>query len=218
MHISFFPEPAFGWTYLGALLAILAAASCLDLRWMVVPKWLTVPALALGVVFNVARCGWLGAVGQPVWALGANGPVVGALDGLLFAAAGFVVGFSLFFLMWILGVCGGGDVKLFAALGAWLGPVLAIAVLAVTVGIVCVFVFFRVVFAVCSGNWKMLKQRPTPANRRPQPRQAGRQPRRRALGFSLPVAVATALVLPYVFRVELHFVKPPEPVRTAHAR
>ena len=45
MHVTFFPEPLFGWAYFGALLAILAAASCLDLRFMAVPKWLTVPAL-----------------------------------------------------------------------------------------------------------------------------------------------------------------------------
>ena len=214
MHVTFFPEPVFGWAYLAVLLAILVAASCLDLRFLAVPKWLTVPALGLGVLCNLARGAWLGAVDQPAWALGAGGPVVGALDGLLFALAGFLVGFGLFFLMWILGVCGGGDVKLFAALGAWLGPALAVAVLAVTVVIVCVFVFFRVAAAVFGGNWKLLRQ----PGRRPRPGQAGHQPRRRALGFALPLAVATALVLPYVFRVELHFVNPPEPVRTAHAR
>ena len=218
MHITFFPEPAFGWAYLGALLAILVAASCLDLRWMVVPKWLTVPALGLGVLFNVVRGIWLGALDQPTWVLGDGGPIVGALDGLLFAAAGFVVGFGLFFLMWILGVCGGGDVKMFAALGAWLGPVLAVSVLAVTIVIVCVIVFFRVAAAMFGGNWKLLHQRPGQTQRRPRPGQAGRQPRRRALGFSLPLAIATAVVLPYIFRVELHVVKPPEPVRTAHAR
>jgi Flp pilus assembly protein protease CpaA len=218
MPVTFFPEPLFGWAYLAALLAILAAASCLDLRFMAVPKWLTVPALGLGLLFNVARGAWLGAVDQPAWALGAGGPVLGALDGLLFALAGFLVGFGLFFLMWILGVCGGGDVKLFAALGAWLGAALAVAVLAVTVVIVCVFVFFRVMAAVFGGNWKLLRQGVGQPGRRPRPGQAGRQPRRRALGFALPLAVATALVLPYVFRVELHFVNPPEPVRTAHAR
>jgi prepilin peptidase CpaA len=38
------------------------------------------------------------------------------------AAVGFLAGGGVVFLMFVLGGMGGGDVKLMAALGAWLGP------------------------------------------------------------------------------------------------
>src|SRR3954447_20707140 len=104
----FFPDPLFGWAYLAALFGLLAAAAWKDLRALVIPKQLTVPALALGLLVNVARGAWLGAAGNAAWVLPEGGPVVGALDGLLFTLAGFAVAFGLFFAMWFLGVCGGG--------------------------------------------------------------------------------------------------------------
>ena len=45
----------------------------------------------------------------------------GAFDGFLFASLGFLFGFVLFLVFWALGVCAGGDVKLFAAIAGWLG-------------------------------------------------------------------------------------------------
>lgn len=38
------------------------------------------------------------------------------------SALGLLVGLGLLFIPWMLGGIGGGDVKLLAALGAWLGP------------------------------------------------------------------------------------------------
>ena len=46
----------------------------------------------------------------------------GGVDGLGHAALGWLVGAAIFFLPFALGGLGGGDVKLLAALGAWLGP------------------------------------------------------------------------------------------------
>ena len=46
----------------------------------------------------------------------------GGLDGLGHAALGWLVGAVIFILPFALGGLGGGDVKLLAALGAWLGP------------------------------------------------------------------------------------------------
>ncbi len=46
---------------------------------------------------------------------------MGALDGFLFALVGSLVGFAFFAILFALGTCGGGDVKLFTAIGAWLG-------------------------------------------------------------------------------------------------
>ncbi len=206
MQVPFFPGPVFGWIYVAILVAILGTAAGTDLRSFRVPKWLTVPALGLGVVVNVVRGAWLGSQGLAAWSLGAHGAWVGGLDGLLFSLAGFAVGFGLFLLMWILGVCGGGDVKLFAALGAWVGPALALCVLAVSVGVVLVLVFGRLAVSLVAGDWtkvqgKLLRGQARPRGGRGQP-----QPKSRLLGFSLPLAVAATVVLLWAFRVDLHFV------------
>jgi prepilin peptidase CpaA len=44
------------------------------------------------------------------------------LSGLGFSMAGWAVGLAMFLPLFVLGGLGGGDVKLLAALGAWLGP------------------------------------------------------------------------------------------------
>ena len=54
------------------------------------------------------------------------GLLIGGTWGLLLAIAGWVVGAALFFPLFALGGMGAGDVKLLAALGAWLGPVEAV--------------------------------------------------------------------------------------------
>ena len=46
--------------------------------------------------------------------------------GPLWALAGFAVGFSLLIVPWLLGGGGMGDVKMLAALGTWLGPLLVL--------------------------------------------------------------------------------------------
>ncbi len=53
---------------------------------------------------------------------------------------GLAVGFTLTFALFAIGALGGGDVKLLAGVGAWLGPVMALSVFAVAaiVGMVIV--------------------------------------------------------------------------------
>jgi prepilin peptidase CpaA len=54
------------------------------------------------------------------------GALAGGGSGLLQASIGWLLGALLFFPLFALGGMGAGDVKLLAALGAWLGPVDAV--------------------------------------------------------------------------------------------
>jgi prepilin peptidase CpaA len=85
-----------------------------------------VVALAIGFVACVTdvrtrRIPNLLTFGGAVAALVAHG-VVGGWSGVGMALAGWVVGCVLFIPFFLLGGMGAGDVKLLAALGAWLGP------------------------------------------------------------------------------------------------
>src|SRR5262249_40457424 len=121
-------------------------------------------------------------------------------DGLLFSLAGFALGFALFFAMWVLGVCGGGDVKFFAALGAWIGPRNVLYVLVVTVAILAVVVLGSAFAALARGNLLRLRNR--------RPGAAGR-PGKRLITFALPLSLATAVVLAWSLRYELHLAAGP---------
>ena len=81
--------------------AVALAACFFDVSTRRIPNLLTVPAGIAGVLYH----------------LGAGG-----LSGGLAGVAGAAVGLGLFFPLFALGGMGAGDVKLMAALGAWLGP------------------------------------------------------------------------------------------------
>ena len=85
---------------IGALIVALVAVAC-DLRMRRIPNLLT---------FG----GALAAIGYAV--------AVGGFAGFESAAGGWLLGAALFFPFFALGGMGAGDVKLLAALGAWVGP------------------------------------------------------------------------------------------------
>ncbi len=85
--------------YILGLLLLLAAAS--DLKARVVPNWLTLPAMALGLGLGLVNQGWSGVIGSGL---------------------GLLAGGLIFLLPFVMGVMGGGDVKLLAAVGALSGP------------------------------------------------------------------------------------------------
>jgi prepilin peptidase CpaA len=95
---------------LATIPAVVAAWT--DWRSRRIPNWLTVPALFLGIGVNTLATGWAGA----------KEAVLGAGLGL-----GLLLPFVL------LRSLGGGDWKLIGALGAFLGPLRLITVLAITV-------------------------------------------------------------------------------------
>lgn len=199
---TFFPSLIFAWLYVGVLFALLLVASGTDLRIYVVPKGVSITALALGLIGNIIRGAWLGAEGHSVWILGENGAFVGAIDGLLFAAGGFLTGFALFFVMWMIGVCGGGDVKLFGALGAWIGIYLAVWVLMVSLPVILLFAIGQMAFAIAGGGWKAARAGAAAGGQGKPPLDT----KKRVLGFSLPLTIATALVVLWKFRDELNLV------------
>lgn len=82
-------------------LSIALIACFTDLRSRRIPNVLTFGSAALAVLFHAANSGF---------------------HGMLMAFAGWGVGLAIFFLPFALGGMGGGDIKLLAATGAWLGP------------------------------------------------------------------------------------------------
>ena len=95
-----------------AVAAATSAAAMIDLRTRRVPNAFTLPLAASGVL--LAAAGWGTA--------GVGGALAGWAVGLLLMLPGYLVGAT-----------GGGDVKLFAAVGAFLGPSLMVPALLHTV-------------------------------------------------------------------------------------
>jgi leader peptidase (prepilin peptidase)/N-methyltransferase len=129
------PTPAFA---AGAvLLAMLVAITAIDLRHQIIPDVITLPGIALGVLAGPAT-GRLGAA-LP-WAGAAGSPLLAAVaDSLL----GIAVGGGIFLVIILAsgGGMGGGDMKLGAMLGAFLGwklALLALLLAVVTGGVVAI--------------------------------------------------------------------------------
>jgi prepilin peptidase CpaA len=86
----------------GAATVLALAACAADCRSARIPNVLTVVGATAGVAFNLV----VGGPSHAFWSLG-----------------GVAAGMVLFFPFFALGGLGAGDVKLLAALGAWLGPI-----------------------------------------------------------------------------------------------
>lgn len=207
--LPLFPDPIFAWVFAGALLAVTLAASCFDVRQWRIPNWLCVSALSAGLLLHAIRGYWLGGDEKSVWTLGAQGAWLGGLDGILFALAGFGVGFALFYVMWLIGSAGGGDVKLFAALGAWVGPTGVVFLLAATVIVVLALMLLNALLRPVLGEdgLPIFKRVPvsmllTDAGRAEHDKKYARRekPRtRQVLAYSPALVLATALMLGWWF-------------------
>jgi len=80
---------------------LLGIAGYFDLKYRRIPNWLTLPACVTGILYHAWN--------------------TGLTSGILFSLKGLGVGFVILLIPCLMGVLGGGDVKLFAALGSWLG-------------------------------------------------------------------------------------------------
>lgn len=102
------------------VVAVLAVAVTTDLMWRRIPNWLTGPFLLAGFGVSGWLHGWRG--------LGAS-------------VEGMALGLLLYGILFWLGGMGAGDVKLCAAIGAWIGPgqlLIAIILTALVGGVMAV--------------------------------------------------------------------------------
>jgi prepilin peptidase CpaA len=112
----------------GPLLFVLCAgavAAFTDIRSFRVPNYITFPLLLAGIVFHAC---------------------ISSGQGLSFGLAGAAVGFACLIIFYVLGGVGAGDVKLLAAMGAWIGPQAILAlfmVAAILMGIYAAYLALR---------------------------------------------------------------------------
>ena len=83
------------------LFSVLLIAAVTDLRSHTIPNWLTVPAMASGLLGHT---------------------LIDAQGGFLFSLKGSGLGLGLFLVFYLLGGMGAGDVKLLATVGSFVGP------------------------------------------------------------------------------------------------
>lgn len=154
--------------------AFTAVAAIWDLRTRRIPNALTLPVFAAGWIYQIADRGWVG-LGD--------------------AGAGFLLGFGLLFVLWMIGGGGGGDVKLMGALSVWLGFRLTLLVLVASTLLVIVITMGVIVWSAVVRGMRSTRDKQS----RSQPASAGPQAvaarQRRILPYAVPVALATWLVI-----------------------
>ena len=106
------------------LLSVIAGWT--DFRSRRIPNWLTYSGLLTALVLRFAVLGWVG---------------------LKSGTVGLLVAGGIFLILFVMGAMGGGDLKLMACVGAWVGSGQVVAILlaaALAGGVLAIFyVFFR---------------------------------------------------------------------------
>ena len=157
---------------------MLALACITDLRTRRIPNALTFSSTAAALLFHAVT----GGVNAAAWSL-----------------AGCVLGVLLFFPMFALRGMGAGDVKLLAAVGAWLGPSqVVIAALATSVAGGCIAILVALAHGYLKTaalnlwmlltHWRVVGVRPVPE----VTLQGTSGPR---LAYAIPIAIGTVVTL-----------------------
>ena len=164
-------------TLLNIFVGTLLTLACIwELRTRRIPNVLTFSSAACALLFHLVTGGWPAAA----WSLG-----------------GYVLGAVLFFPMFALRGMGAGDVKLLAAVGAWVGPgQVAVAALATSIagGVLGLAValgygYLRTAFSnlwMLLTHWRVAGVRPLPA----VTLQSATGPR---LAYAGPIAIGTVV-------------------------
>jgi prepilin peptidase CpaA len=83
------------------LIIVLLAAAIYDVRYRRIPNWISVSGTLVGLLLN--------------------GFLYHGAPGLIFSLKGLLMGFGVYFLLYVLHAMGAGDVKLMAAVGSLVG-------------------------------------------------------------------------------------------------
>jgi prepilin peptidase CpaA len=167
------------WIFIVVVALYVTAAAYTDFRMQRIPNYLTFPTAIAGLVCTSA-CQWLPIPGYPDFFTPLN------------CLLGFALGFAIFFIPFLLGGGGSGDLKLVAALGAWLGWFWLLFALAISLvfAMALTFVVWITGLSGSGGKVKIF------ANRTETPRAGKPKARRRnAVPFAIPVALGTWCVL-----------------------
>lgn len=150
------------------------AAAISDLRIRKIPNKMTAPMCVSGIIYQVGFFGW---------------------DGLWASLLGFTAGFGILFVLWMIGTAGGGDVKLMAALGPWLGWLMILKVLFCSLIIVTTGTIGIVAFGLLSQGLRRTKEQYISNSDKGKGETADQRKKRRVMAFALPVALATWCIL-----------------------
>ena len=202
--------------YIAALAIFALGMAVTDTVWRKITNKCTIPFAILGLIFSLALWGvQLAGIAKPlpnsIAELGEMGS--GRFDVMFsylcqikpwWAVAGFFLGFFILFLGFVIGGVGGGDVKLLAALGIWLGVKWFLLVF-------CVAFLLGAILSVCAmiaqGPMRMIhkmnrmkkigsKEEPSKnlskkeRRRRDNPKQL-----KRIIPFAIPVALSVGFFL-----------------------
>ncbi|MCR5163683.1 MAG: A24 family peptidase [Thermoguttaceae bacterium] len=202
--------------YIIALAVFAVGMAVTDTVWRKIPNKCTIPFATLGLIFSLALWGvQLAGIAKPLEYTAAE---LGQIEGVrfdvmfsylcqitpLWALAGFLVGFFILFLGFAIGGVGGGDVKLLAALGIWLGVKWFLLVF-------CVAILLGAVLSVCAiiakGPMRMIRRmnnlKKIGAKEEPEKKQTKKERRRRdnpkqlkrIIPFAIPVALSVGFFL-----------------------
>ena len=158
----------------GLLVATVGAVK--DLRGRIIPNWLTYGGISAGLGFRIAIAGW-------------TAFKIGFL--------GLLIGGGFFYLLFLLGGMGGGDVKLMAAVASWAGTlqtihILTIAALAGGVLAIVSMIRHKQVLSVMENSLELLRHH-LANGLEPHPLLNVRQPGTLQIPYGLAIAVGTVV-------------------------
>ena len=160
--------------FLVGALVVATAAAAIDLRARRIPNWLTYSGIVAALAARPVLAGWPALV-----------------DGVL----GMLAAGGIFYLIFLMGGMGGGDVKLMAAVGAWVGTAQAVNVLLTTAiagGVLAIgyLVFNRRIHTALSNTTELVRYH-LASGLQPHPILNLQQPDALRIPYGLAIAIGT---------------------------
>ncbi len=174
------PEWLHSVVFILGVLLLTGISAYTDTRSRRIPNWLTITALFAGLAYQAVFHQW---------------------PGVADAGKAFAVAFGTFFVLWIIGGGGGGDVKLMGALSVWLGLKLTLYAMVLSMVFVVLGTGAIMAWTVMRHGVKRMKKQylatgRTDAQGRPVTTESTDQRQnRRVMAFAVPVALATWVIM-----------------------